>query len=120
MRTSPLLLLVLDEPSPNLDPRSRRELLEVLADGVCEASLTDTLLLREHELELPAGFDSARSGRRPKPDQAESPSPITPGGHMSEHTHAGTHTHEHTHDGETHSHPHVHEAGIEAEHTHEH
>lgn len=86
-------LLVLDEPSANLDPRARRELLEVLsaidrtmlvtthdlplaaqfceravimsagrivADGECRAILGDEPLLREHDLELPAGFDPAR------------------------------------------------------------
>jgi cobalt/nickel transport system ATP-binding protein len=41
-------LLVLDEPSANLDPRARRELLEVLA------GLDDTLLVVTHDLPFAA------------------------------------------------------------------
>jgi cobalt/nickel transport system ATP-binding protein len=41
-------LLVLDEPSANLDPRARRELLEVLADLDC------TLLVVTHDLPFAA------------------------------------------------------------------
>lgn len=39
-------LILLDEPSSNLDPRSRRHLLEVLAD------LPATLLIAAHDMEL--------------------------------------------------------------------
>jgi cobalt/nickel transport system ATP-binding protein len=93
-------LLVLDEPSANLDPRARRELLEVLetiertmlvtthdlplaaelceravilaagrivGDGPCHEILADDALLAAHDLELPAGFDLAAIGRRPRP-----------------------------------------------------
>lgn len=41
-------LLILDEPSANLDPRSRRELLDVLE------SIDRTLLLTTHDLPLAA------------------------------------------------------------------
>ena len=41
-------LLVLDEPSANLDPRARRELLEVLA------GVEGTMLLATHDLPLAA------------------------------------------------------------------
>jgi cobalt/nickel transport system ATP-binding protein len=94
-------LLVLDEPSANLDPRSRRELLEVLetidrtmlvvthdlpfaavlceravvlargriaADRPCFDVLADDELLRDHDLELPDGFDLSRlADRRDEP-----------------------------------------------------
>jgi cobalt/nickel transport system ATP-binding protein len=43
-------VLVLDEPSANLDPRSRRELLEVL-DGI-----TATMLVVTHDLPFAAGL----------------------------------------------------------------
>ena len=43
-------LLVLDEPSANLDPRARRELLDVLAD------IDRTMLLTTHDLPLAAEF----------------------------------------------------------------
>ena len=41
-------LLILDEPSANLDPRSRRELLDVLE------SIDRTMLLTTHDLPLAA------------------------------------------------------------------
>ena len=41
-------LLVLDEPSANLDPRARRELLEVLA------AIESTMLVTTHNLPLAA------------------------------------------------------------------
>jgi energy-coupling factor transporter ATP-binding protein EcfA2 len=41
-------LLVLDEPSANLDPRGRRELVEVLAD------VGGTMLVATHDLPLAA------------------------------------------------------------------
>jgi cobalt/nickel transport system ATP-binding protein len=47
LATSPSLL-VLDEPSANLDPRARRELLDVLA------SIDHTMLLTTHDLPLAA------------------------------------------------------------------
>jgi cobalt/nickel transport system ATP-binding protein len=81
-------LLVLDEPSANLDPRARRELIEVLeplpgtmlvvthdlpfAARVCRRAVildggrvaadgpAAAVLGDEHDLELPAGFDLAR------------------------------------------------------------
>ena len=104
-------LLVLDEPSANLDPRSRRELIDVLAeidrtmlvvthdlpfaaelceravllsgglvvgDGPCERILGDTALLREHDLELPAGFVPSLVERRPRPGSAPAPPRIYP------------------------------------------
>ncbi|MDQ3102750.1 MAG: energy-coupling factor ABC transporter ATP-binding protein [Actinomycetota bacterium] len=43
-------LLVLDEPSANLDPRARRELLEVLAE------IDRTMLITTHDLPLAAEF----------------------------------------------------------------
>ena len=103
-------LLVLDEPSANLDPRARRELLEVLAridrtmlvtthdlplaaelceravilaggtvvaDGPARDVLGDAELLARHDLELPAGFELARVGLRPRPAPAR-PQPIEP------------------------------------------
>jgi cobalt/nickel transport system ATP-binding protein len=87
-------ILVLDEPSSNLDPTSRRELADILrsldvtvlmvthdlpyalelcprsvvlsggvvvADGPTGRLLTDETLMRTHRLELPFGFDPARS-----------------------------------------------------------
>ena len=78
-------LLVLDEPSANLDPRARRELLELLAEidrtmlivthdlpfaaELCERTviLADADLLAAHDLELPAGVDLDRIERRPRP-----------------------------------------------------
>ena len=83
-------ILVLDEPSSNLDPASRRELADILrsldvtvlmvthdlpyalelcprsvvlsggsvmADGSTYDVLTDDVLMKEHRLELPFGFD---------------------------------------------------------------
>jgi cobalt/nickel transport system ATP-binding protein len=83
-------ILVLDEPSSNLDPASRRELADILrsldvtvlmvthdlpyalelcpravvlsggsmvADGSTYDVLTDEVLMKEHRLELPFGFD---------------------------------------------------------------
>jgi cobalt/nickel transport system ATP-binding protein len=51
-------ILVLDEPSSNLDPASRRELAEILRD------LDVTMLMVTHDLpyalELPFGFDPTR------------------------------------------------------------
>jgi cobalt/nickel transport system ATP-binding protein len=43
-------VLVLDEPSANLDPRARRELLDVLAD------IDRTMLITTHDLPLAAEF----------------------------------------------------------------
>jgi cobalt/nickel transport system ATP-binding protein len=43
-------LLVLDEPSANLDPRARRELLDVLA------GIDRTMLITTHDLPLAAEF----------------------------------------------------------------
>ena len=90
-------VLVLDEPSSNLDPASRRELAEVLnslditlvmvthdlpyalelceravilsggvivADGKTGDILMDNVLMTEHRLELPYGFDPSRAGDR--------------------------------------------------------
>ncbi|WP_251070391.1 energy-coupling factor ABC transporter ATP-binding protein [Streptomyces sp. ISL-96] len=83
-------ILVLDEPSSNLDPASRRELADILrsldvtvlmvthdlpyalelcprsvilsggvivADGRTQELLSDDVVMREHRLELPFGFD---------------------------------------------------------------
>jgi cobalt/nickel transport system ATP-binding protein len=88
-------ILVLDEPSSNLDPASRRELADILrsldvtvlmvthdlpyalelcprsvvlaegavvADGPTYDVLTDDVLMREHRLELPFGFDPRTIG----------------------------------------------------------
>jgi cobalt/nickel transport system ATP-binding protein len=88
-------ILVLDEPSSNLDPASRRELADILrsldvtvlmvthdlpyalelcprsvvlaegavvADGVTYDVLTDDVLMKEHRLELPFGFDPRTIG----------------------------------------------------------
>ena len=63
-------LLVLDEPSANLDPRARRELLELLA------ALDRTLLVVTHDLPFAAELCeravilSARPDRRRRPDAA--------------------------------------------------
>jgi cobalt/nickel transport system ATP-binding protein len=43
-------LLVLDEPSANLDPRARRELLEVLG------RVTQTMVVVTHDLPFAAGL----------------------------------------------------------------
>lgn len=91
-------VLVLDEPSSNLDPASRRELANVLrslditlvmvthdlpyalelcdravilsggvivADGATRDLLSDNLLMTEHRLELPFGFDPSHVESRP-------------------------------------------------------
>ena len=88
-------ILVLDEPSSNLDPASRRELADILrsldvtvlmvthdlpyalelcprsvvlaegavvADGATYDVLTDEVLMKEHRLELPFGFDPRTIG----------------------------------------------------------
>ncbi len=88
-------ILVLDEPSSNLDPASRRELADILrsldvtvlmvthdlpyalelcprsvvlaggsvvADGATYDLLTDEVLMKEHRLELPFGFDPRAIG----------------------------------------------------------
>ncbi|WP_431843269.1 energy-coupling factor ABC transporter ATP-binding protein [Calidifontibacter indicus] len=89
-------ILVMDEPSSNLDPASRREIAEIVrsldvtmlmvthdlpyavelcersvilsggviaADGATTDLLADAELMRTHRLELPFGYDLARSGR---------------------------------------------------------
>jgi cobalt/nickel transport system ATP-binding protein len=52
-------ILVLDEPSSNLDPASRRELADILLglDRPTPELLGDGELMRAHRLELPYGFD---------------------------------------------------------------
>ena len=53
-------LLVLDEPSANLDPRARRELLELLAD------IDRTMLVVTHDLPFAADealYEAKDSGR---------------------------------------------------------
>lgn len=55
-------ILVLDEPSSNLDPASRRELADILRSlDVTVLMVTHDLpalrLMRAHRLELPFGFD---------------------------------------------------------------
>jgi hypothetical protein len=44
-------------------PRTRSALLAV-ADGACETVLSNRELLAAHDLELPAGFELSRVGRR--------------------------------------------------------
>jgi len=93
-------ILVLDEPSSNLDPASRRELADILrsldvtvlmvthdlpyalqlcprsvvlsggkvvADGATYDVLTDDVLMTQHRLELPFGFDPRTLPRVPEP-----------------------------------------------------
>ena len=87
----------------------------IVADGPSESILSDRLLLADHDLELPAGFDLSRV-RRTLPRRPEGGRPMT----EHDHEHDEPHAHEHEHDGETHSHAHTEHDHEHTEHDHEH